>query len=136
MKRIFLDTSILLDVVLHRDQFADSARVWNDCETGKALGLISAISLNIIHYIARKAISSGDALESIRHMLNIFTVVPLDASILRMAVDFPHKDFEDAIQIFSALQAKADCFITRDYLHFSTEYLPVLTPAEYRGIVQ
>ena len=137
MKRVFLDTNILLDVVLHRDQFVtDSARIWNDCETGKALGLISAISLNNIHYIARKLISSGDALESIRHILNIFTVVPLDASILRMAVDFPQKDFEDAIQIFSALQAKADCIVTRDTSHFSADYLPILTPAEYCGIVQ
>ena len=136
MKRIFLDTNILLDVVLHRDQFvADSARIWNDSESDKALGIISAISLNNIHYIARKLISSGEALESIRHILSILTVVPLDASILRMAVDFPQKDFEDAIQLFSAFQAKADCIVTRDRSHFSTEYLPVLTPAEYRGIV-
>ena len=123
--------------MLHRDQFvADSARIWNNCETGKALGFISAISLNNIHYIARKLITSGDALESIRHILNIFTIVPLDASILRMAVDFPLKDFEDAIQIFSALQAKADCIVTRDTSHFPADYLPILTPAEYHGIVQ
>ena len=137
MKRIFVDTNILLDVVLHRDQFiADSARIWNDCETGKALGLISAISLNNIHYIARKLISSRDALEGIRHILNIYTVVPLDAPILRMAVDYPHKDFEDAIQIFSALQAKADCIVTRDRSHFSTEYLPILGPGEYLGLIK
>ena len=137
MKRIFLDTNILLDVVLHRDQFvADSARIWNDCETGKALGLISAISLNNILYIARKLISPGEAMESIRHILNIFTVIPLDASILRMAVDFPQKDFEDAIQMFSALQAKADCIVTRDRSHFSTEYLPILAPAEYLGLIK
>ena len=60
--------------------------------------------------------------------------MPLDTSILRMAVDFPQKDFEDAIQLFSALQAKADCIVTRDRAHFSADYLPILTPAEYRGI--
>ena len=47
MKRIFLDTNILLDVTMHREAFlADSARIWSDCETGKTVGLISAISLN------------------------------------------------------------------------------------------
>ena len=137
MKRIFLDTNILLDVVLHRDRFiADSVHIWNACESKQTTGLISAISLNNIHYIARKVFSSGEALKSIRHILNIFTVVPLDASVLRMAVDFPHRDFEDAIQLFSALQAKADCIVTRDQSHFPTDYLPILTPAEYRGIVQ
>ena len=135
MNRIFVDTNILLDVALHRDQFvADSARIWTACESRQATGLISAISLNNIHYIARKRISSADALECVRHILNIFTVVPLDAPILRMAVDFPQKDFEDAIQIFSALQAKADCIVTRDGQHFSSDYLPVLTPAEFLAI--
>ena len=135
MKRVFLDTNILLDVTMHREEFLpDAVHIWNDCETGKALGLVSAISLNNVHYIMRKRLPSVSALECIRHILNIFTVVPLDTSILRMAVDFPQKDFEDAIQLFSALQAKADCIVTRDRAHFSADYLPILTPAEYRGI--
>ena len=135
MKRIFLDTNILLDVTMHREAFlADSARIWSDCETGKTVGLISAISLNNIHYIMRKRLPSASALDCIRCILNIFIVVPLDTPVLRMAVDFPQKDFEDAIQIFSALQAKADCIVTRDGSHFSQDYLLVLTPAEYRGI--
>ena len=135
MKRVFLDTNILLDVTMHREEFLpDAVRIWNDCEMGKAQGLVSAISLNNVHYIMRKRLPSASALECIRHILNIFTVVPLDTSILRMAVDFPQKDFEDAIQLFSALQAKADCIVTRDRAHFSADYLPILTPAEYRGI--
>ncbi len=84
--------------------------------------------------IVRKQISSTDALECVRHILNVFTIVPLDTPILRMAVDLPQKDFEDAIQIFSALQAKADCIITRDRQHFSSDYLPILTPTEYLEI--
>ena len=135
MNRIFVDTNILLDVVLHRDKFvAESARIWNECESKQTTGLISAISLNNIHYIARKQISSTDALECVRHILNVFTIVPLDTPILRMAVDLPQQVFEDAIQIFSALHAKADCIITRDRQHFSSDYLPILTPTEYLEI--
>ena len=137
MKRVFLDTNVLLDVTMGREEFlSDSARVWSDCEKGKVLGFISAISLNNIHYIMRKRLPQASALDCIRFIMNLFTVVPLDASVLRMAVDFPHRDFEDAIQLFSALQARADCIVTRDQSHFPTDYLPILTPAEYRGIVQ
>ena len=137
MKRVFLDTNILLDVTMRREEsLPESARIWADCETGKALGFISAISLNNIHYIMRKRLPKAPALDCIRCILNVFAIVPLDTAILRMAVDFPHRDFEDAIQLFSALQAKADCIVTRDSSHFPTEYLPILTPAEYRGIVQ
>ena len=137
MKRVFLDTNILLDVTMRREEFLpESARIWADCETGKALGFISAISLNNIHYIMRKRLPKAPALDCIRCILNVFAIVPLDTAILRMAVDFPQKDFEDAIQMFSALQAKADCIVTRDRSHFSTEYLPILGPGEYLGLIK
>ena len=41
-------------------------------------------------------------------ILTIFTIVPLDETILRLAANLPHKDFEDAIQTFSAVHAKAE----------------------------
>lgn len=132
MKKIFIDTNILLDVALHRNDFLkESAAVWADCESRKVQGFVSAISLNNMHYVLKKRIDPAAALEVVRLVLDIFSVVPLDESILRLAVDLPHKDFEDAIQTFSAIQAKADCIVTRDRQHFSGNYMPVISPAEY-----
>jgi predicted nucleic acid-binding protein len=132
MRKIFIDTNILLDVTMHRnDFFRQSAEVWADCESRKVHGFVSAISLNNMHYVLKKWVDPAVSLEYVRLVLNIFSVVPLDESVLRLAVDLPHKDFEDAIQTFSAVQAKADCIITRDRQHFSTDYMPVISPAEY-----
>lgn len=132
MKKIFVDTNILLDVALHREEFLEEAtQIWADCELKKVQGFISAITLNNMHFIIRKMIGSAAALEYVRLILNIFTVVPLDETILRLAVDLPHKDFEDAIQTFSAVQAKAECIVTRDTAHFSRDYMPVISPGEY-----
>lgn len=120
---------------MHRNDFCEqSAAVWADCELKKVQGFVSAISLNNMHYVIRKHVEPAAALEYVRHVLNIFTVVPLDESILRLAVDLPHKDFEDAIQTFSAVQAKADCIVTRDRQHFLNNYMPVISPAEYVDI--
>lgn len=132
MRKIFIDTNILLDVAMHRnDFFRQSAEVWADCESRKVHGFVSAISLNNMHYVLKKWVDPAVSLEFVRLVLNIFSVVPLDESVLRLAVDLPHKDFEDAIQTFSAVQAKADCIVTRDRQHFSTDYMPVISPAEY-----
>ena len=132
MRKIFIDTNILLDVVLHRCGFFEqAAAVWADCESRQVQGFVSAISLNNMHYIMRKRVEAAAALEYVRFVLNIFSVVPLDEAILRLAVDLPHKDFEDAIQTFSAVQVKADCIVTRDREHFSNNYMPVISPAEY-----
>ena len=105
MRKIFIDTNILLDVILHRaDFYQQAAAIWADCESRKVQGYVSAISLNNMHYIMRKMVAPYVALEYVRLVLNVFSIVPLDESILRLAVDLPQKDFEDAIQTFSAVQ--------------------------------
>ena len=131
MKKIFIDTNILLDVAMHRNDFLEqSAAVWADCESRRVQGYVSAISLNNMHYVLKKHVDPAIALEDVRLVLNIFSIVPPDGSVLRLAADLPHKDFEDAIQIFSAVQAKADFIVTRDRQHFPDSYMPVISPAE------
>ncbi|MBR3648795.1 MAG: PIN domain-containing protein [Victivallales bacterium] len=137
MRKIFIDTNILLDVILHRaDFYQQAAAIWADCESRKVQGYVSAISLNNMHYIMRKMVAPDVALEYVRLVLNVFSIVPLDESILRLAVDLPQKDFEDAIQTFSAVQIKADCIVTRDKSHFSNHYMPVISPIEYVDFFQ
>ena len=132
MKKIFIDTNILLDVFLHREPFADaSAAVFADCESGKSKGTVSAISLDNLHYILSRHIGKSKALEAVRIVLNIFTVVPLDEKVLHLAAGLLHKDFEDAIQLQSAIRAEANCIITRDANHFPKDKLPILSPSEY-----
>ena len=132
MKKIFIDTNVILDVTLHREDFlAESIQIWSDCELKKVQGFISAITLNNMYFIMRKQVGSTVALEYVKLILTIFTIVPLDETILRLAANLPHKDFDDAIQTFSAVQAKAECIITRDVAHFSKDYIPVISPKEY-----
>ena len=135
MRKIFIDTNILLDVILRRtDFYKQAAAIWADCESRKVQGYVSAISLNNMHYIMRKMVAPDIALEYVRLVLNVFSIVPLDESILRLAVDLPQKDFEDAIQTFSAVQVKADCIVTRDKSHFSGNYMPIISPLEYADL--
>lgn len=134
MKKIFIDTNVLLDVFLNREAFVDaSASVFADCESGKVKGVVSAISLNNLHYILSRHIGKDKALEAVRIVLNVFSVVPVDEKILRLAADLAHKDFEDTIQLYSALQIKADCIITRDASHFPKNELPILSPSDLFG---
>ena len=84
-----------------------------------------------MYFIMRKQVGATVALEYVKLILSLFTIVPLDETILRLAANLPHKDFADAIQTFSAVQAKAECIITRDVALFSKDYIPVISPKEY-----
>lgn len=130
--RVFVDTNILLDVLARREPFyPDAARIWSLAERGRIEALISVISFNNVYYVVRKASNRKSAERSLRLMRGIFTPVSLSVQILNQAIDAGYDDFEDAIQFHSAIQADADCLVTRDKGHFAATHLPVLSPAAF-----
>ena len=113
-KRIFVDTNVLLDVLLEREGFYyDALKIWANAELGKVEAYIAAISLNNVHYVMRRLKSETTAMIAVKILMQIFKVVSVDADILRLAVDFHDKDFEDDIQLQCALRAKCTQLFTR-----------------------
>ena len=49
----------------------------------------------------------------------------------RLFLDTKFNDFEDAMQYYTALRAKADIIITRNGKDFAASRLPVMTATEY-----
>jgi predicted nucleic acid-binding protein len=130
--KLFIDTNLLLDVLAERQPFyASSARVWSLCETGACEGFVSAISFNNVFYIVRRARNGEIARRALVLMRDIFSSVPPDQQILNQAIDSEIRDFEDAIQFFSAHRTGADYLLTRDAADFPKSTLPILAPDEF-----
>lgn len=130
--KVFLDTNILLDVLTKRKlHYEWSALVWTLAETGKIKGLVSVLSCTNIFYIVRKLKNRKTALGALKHIKNIFGMVTCNGHIISQAIDSGFKDFEDAVQYYSAIQADADCIISRNPGHFPDTVMPVLTPSEF-----
>ncbi|MEE9309309.1 MAG: hypothetical protein V3V57_17465 [Spirochaetia bacterium] len=49
---------------------------------------------------------------------------------INQSIDSTFADFEDAIQLPSAIRAEADFLITRDPSHFPKDVIPVVPPEE------
>jgi len=131
--KIFLDTNVLIDVLAQRKPFyVDSAAVWTLAEAGRVEGLVSAISFTNIFYVVRRLADLKAARRTLVLLRDVFTAVGCDGRILNLAIDSPFKDFEDAVQHFSAVSAGAECLISRNPDDFPrTSDCPVLTPAEF-----
>ncbi len=130
--KVFVDTNVILDVLAKREPFyADSVAVWTLAEHGKIEGLISAISFTNIFYIVRKLSNRKTALQTMAQLRDTFTAVACDAQVLHQAIDSDFKDFEDAVQYFSACRTEALCIVSRNADHFPRAEPPVLGPAEF-----
>lgn len=132
MKRLFLDTNILLDIVLARDPFCEPAQIlWTLSEKKKLHAGVSAISVSNVFFIVKKLASATKAYEAIEVIQEIFNIIPATSVLLKKATRAGWPDFEDAVQHLSALDFKAQALITRDPAGFKKSRLPIMTAAEY-----
>jgi predicted nucleic acid-binding protein len=137
--KIFLDTNILLDVLAKREPFYPaSAEIWSLAESGTVQGCISAISFNNVYYVVRKTAGKYKADQALHILRDIFAPVAPDTLILNQAIDSTMDDFEDAIQIHSAIRAGAEFLITRNPGHFAKVKInmAISTPDEFLAVLR
>lgn len=132
MKRIFIDTNILLDVFLERDPFCRPAQiVWSLAEKRRVRAAISAVSVSNIFYILERLSSEDKAYRAIETLTEIFKIQDVTSRIIGEALSFRHADFEDAIQYFCALKFRANVILSRDPKGFADSRIPVMNCSEY-----
>ena len=130
--RALLDTDVVLDVITERAPFAVAAAELLDLnEQGLFEAYISAITPINIFYIARKAKSSPDLKQAVKHLLQAVRVCPIDHAVLTDALALPFADYEDAVQHVSAGAIGLDAIVTRNLDDYQNATLPVYSPFDF-----
>ena len=133
---IFVDTNILLDVLMHRkEHLNESAIIWDQAERGKINCFISAISFNNVHYLFKRNLGADKAKNALIMLRDTFNTVPLDERIISQSIDANWNDFEDAIQFFSALRCDADFIVTRNLKDFKESTVTALSPKDLLALL-
>ncbi|WP_295792849.1 PIN domain-containing protein [Mucilaginibacter sp.] len=132
MKRIFMDTNVVIDFLANRQPFAlDSAKLFDIALDGKAKIFISAVSYNNIYYILRQSVPGATTIKLLEELADMTEITDVTDSVIRQSLKSDFKDYEDAIQYYCALSIpKLDFIVTRNTRDFKKSKLPVLTPSE------
>jgi predicted nucleic acid-binding protein len=130
VKRIFLDTNFILDILLRRDPFyPDAAAIWLKIESRELEGLVSLHSLATIFYLLRKQQGAQAARKTVQTICRVAKIADSPARAGPIALRSTQPDFEDALQYAIAYISKAECLITRNTSDFPMRgKVPVLTP--------
>ena len=131
--KAYIDTNILVDLVLSRQEFLpDAQRVFALGYAGEVQLMVSALSFVNTVYLARKYKYPVDDVYSKLHLIADFVdVVDLRGQNVVDALSSGWKDYEDATQHRSAVDEQADCIVTRNKKDFKASTTAVLTPAEF-----
>ena len=127
--RILLDTNIVLDFLLERDPFfQDAEALFGAIGSGQVVGYVTATTLTDIFYIARRQTQSVErARQIVSITLAVMEICPIDRTVLEVALTSGLMDFEDAVQIASAIAVGLEAIVTRDAEGFSNAAIPVLS---------
>ena len=126
---ILFDANVFVDVLNNRDNFYEaSAEVIEKVQSGKESGCISALTVPILWYVLGEDLPP---VKEIREIINDFEIIPLTSQIIEASFKSEMKDFEDAIQLNSALKRRCTTLITRNKKDFKINTISILTPEEF-----
>jgi len=132
MKRIFLDTDVVMDFLTKRQPFAVEAMKLMEYSNRKELELsISSLSLSNIHYLISRIENKSKAREKIKGILKLVDTLSVHKSTTEKAAYSEFKDFEDGIQNFCAEENGIKSIITRNVKDYSKSTLSIQTPKEF-----
>ena len=129
---ILVDLNVIVDVIQQRQPFyEESARVVDAVVRGQAEGWLAAHSITTLFYVINRVRNRETAVTAITGLLEVFTVAAVDDQVIRRAMAWGWPDFEDAVQMATAVNIQADYLITRNPRDFQTGHIPVVQPATF-----
>ncbi len=130
MKKLFLDTNVILDFLGNREPFAEHAAIiFDQAEKGNMSIYVSALSFSNLYYILRKATNHKKAMQLLNNLNDLVTIVEVDQQITDQAMASEFRDFEDAIQDSCAAKVKKlDALVTRNLKDFKKSKVSTLSP--------
>ena len=133
VSKVFLDANVLLENALRRSRYDATEKVIDSVFSGQFQGFISPAIVHIVDYWLSKSFGKTKSKQMLLALLNDVKVIDCDHRTTIIALNSSIDDVEDALQYYTALHHKMDCFITLDKkLHKSAiPTLPVYFPEEF-----
>ena len=133
MKKLFINTNVLIDLIDKRIPFYNDVEVISALAEKKQLTLAaSSISfVNSFYVLSKKLVTNS----LMRYKL-ICEVSNIDTIIIDKSLISNFNDFEDALQHYSALHHKCDILITRNKKNSKNFEIPVMMPTEFLAPLQ
>ncbi len=131
--KCLIDTNIILDVLLKREPFCNSAtKVLKLSMYDKFSFYVSASAVTDIYYIANQTLRDGVQVKNlIVKLLQVVSIASVSEKEIRKALMLSWKDFEDSVQYSVALLQKIDGIITRNPKDYKESKIKIWKPEEF-----
>ena len=133
MKKLFLDTNIVIDLLSRREPYYnESAALFSLADRSKVEINISSLTIANTSYILSQQLKTNKVKEILRKLRLVVNVLPLDDKIIGLALnDDTFTDLEDGFQYFTSVVHEQGIIITRNLKDYKTSLIPVMTAQQF-----
>ncbi len=132
MDRIFIDTDISLDLLSERlPHYAHAAQLFTLADKEKLELYVSSLSFSNLNYLLSRQYSQKNARRILNKFKVLVHVLSVDEKIIDLALNSEFKDFEDAIQYYTAIENNLDTLITRNLKDYKHANITIITAEDY-----
>ena len=132
MKKVFIDTNVVLDLLAVREpHHLSAANLFSLIEKGQVEGYLSSLSFSHLAYILQRTEQRRGAIQLLQTLKPLVKVLPVTSRVIDLALASSFKDFEDAVQYYTALEGNVRVLITRNVRDFSHAEITVCSTEEY-----
>ncbi len=132
MKKIFIDSDVILDVVLERVPFfTSSQKIFSLIERNHFKGFTSSLILANCYYILSSNKNKNIAENTIAKLRSIITVLPFTDKEIGESINSSFTDFEDGIQYFIAVNNGIETIITRNIADYNNANINIFMPKDF-----
>ena len=130
MKRLFLDTNILIDYIDNRAGADDAEQIFAYGFSGEVQLYASSLTFANMAYII-KGRTQEEKYDALNQMAGVVEIIDLRKQEVIAAISQPVKDFEDMLQYQCAKTAGCDYIVTNDRRHYDFSDIPHFTSADF-----
>jgi len=131
MKRVFIDSDIMLDATLKREPFyLFAANLLELCYESQFKAITSPTAFINTHYFLNK-FAPLTKIQSLKKLRSIISIAEVNETIIDLVFNSSFTDFEDAVQFYTAKRVGADVIITRNIKDYKDSTIPVLTAEQF-----
>lgn len=132
MDKVLIDSNVILDIALARHPFFDASSAFLRLAAQKRIRMfVTATTVTDLYYIIRKAFDHLFALNFLTELLEIMEVAGVDKGVIMRALSSEMEDFEDAVQVSTAVSHDISFIVTRNIRDFDqVEDIKALTPEQ------
>ena len=129
--KVFIDTNIVLDLLLQRRNFLINAeKIFSLAYKGKIVLYFSAVSfVSVTYYLGKH--TNKDIKAVLEDLCKIVKILPFNQGIIENTLHSNFKDIEDGYQYFTAKENNIRIMITRNVKDFLVDDISVVTPEEF-----